>query len=291
MRPRPSRIWRISTGVSAMRSSLPSVESCEEGVEPPLDREEDDHRDDRREVERAERRQDAAEEAQVRVAHVVEEPLHPAERRRVRQRNPRGQDVDEDHEHVHVDEDVHEALHRVDGVEEQTERGDLCAHQREVRPGSAASYAWLKKPPRSSRRARSSAETSTFCGVSRNTLSATRCMPPFRAYVRPLAKSIRRFESSWSAPWRFRMTGIPSLNLSAICWASLKLRGRTRWTRTALGALSTPRSRAGARSTAVRSSRPGSGSVQSSTSRRRRGASRRTFGRSAYVRSSSSFAR
>ena len=29
------------------------------------------------------------------------------------------------------------------------------------------------------------------------------------------------------------MTGSPSLNLSATCWASLKLRGRTRWTRTA----------------------------------------------------------
>ena len=28
------------------------------------------------------------------------------------------------------------------------------------------------------------------------------------------------------------MTGVPSLNLSAICWASLKLRGTTRWTRT-----------------------------------------------------------
>src|ERR671937_489075 len=284
-------MWRISTGVSDIGSSLPSVESCEERVEPPLDREQDDHGQDRREVERPERRQDAAEEAQVRIAHVVEEPLHPAERRRVRQRNPRGQDVDEDHEHVHVDEDVHEALHRVDGVEEQTERGDLCAHQREVRPGSAASYAWLKKPPRSSRRARSSAETSTFCGVSRNTLSATRCMPPFSAYVSPLAKSINRLESSWSAPWRLRITGMPSLNLSAICCASLKLRGRTRWTRTEAGPVSTPCRRGRGRRTAVRSSGSGSGSVQSSKSRRRRGASRRTFGRSAYVRSSSSCAR
>src|SRR5918911_1047889 len=284
-------MWRISTGVSAMRSSLPSVESIEERVEPPLEREEDDHGQDRREVERPERRQDAAEEAQVRVAHVVEEPLHPAERRRVRQRDPRGQDVHEDDQDVDVDEDVDEALHRVDGVEEQTERGDLCAHQKGVRLDAAPSYAWLKKPPRSRRRARSSAETSTFCGVSRNTLSATRCMPPFRAYVRPLAKSIRRFESSWSAPWRLRMTGTPSLNLSAICCASLKLRGRTRWTRTALGALSTSRRRGAGRRTAVRSSGSGSGSVQSSKSRRRRGARRRTFGRSAYVRSSSSFAR
>src|ERR671934_2785460 len=284
-------MWRISTGVSAMRSSLPSVESIEERVEPPLDREEDDHRDDRREVERPERRQDAAEEAQVRVAHVVEEPLHPAQRRRVRQRDPRGQDVHEDDQDVDVDEDVDEALDRVHGVEEQTESGDLRAHQEGVRPGAAASYAWLKKPPRSSRRARSSAETSTFRGVSRKTLSATRCMPPFSAYVRPLAKSINRLESSWSAPWRLRITGMPSLNLSAICCASLKLRGRTRWTRTEAGMLSTPRRRGAGRITAVRSSGSGSGSVQSSKSRRRRGASRRTFGRSAYVRSSSSFAR
>src|ERR671929_287533 len=282
-------MWRISTGVSAMRSSLPSVESIEERVEPPLEREEDDHRDDRREVERPQRRQDAAEEAQVRVAHVVQEPLHPAQRRRVRQRDPRGQDVHEDDQDVDVDEDVDEALDRVHGVEEQTESGDLRAHQQEVRAGGVASYAWLKKPPRSSRRARSSAETSTFRGVSRKTLSATRCMPPLRAYVRPLVKSISRFESSPSAPWRLRITGIPSLNLSAICCASLKLRGSTRWTRTALGTLSTPRRRG--RRTAVRSSGSGSGSVQSSNSRRRRGARRRTFGRSAYVRSSSSFAR
>src|ERR687883_1148202 len=278
-------MWRISTGVSAMRSSLPSVESIEERVEPPLEREEDDHRDDRGEVERPERRQDAAEEAQVRVAHVVEEPLHPAQRGRVRQRDPRGQDVHEDDQDVDVEEDVDEALDRVHGVEEQTESGDLRAHQEGVRPAAVASYAWLKKPPRSSRRARSSAETSTFRGVSRNTLSATRCMPPFRAYVRPLAKSIRRFESSWSAPWRLRMTGTPSLNLSAICCASLKLRGRTRWTRTEAGTLSSPRRRGpgAARSTAVRSA-SGSGSVQSSKSppprRRRAGASRRTFGRS-----------
>src|ERR671922_1119468 len=284
-------MWRISTGVSAIGSSLPSVESSEERVEPALDREEDKHRHDRREVERSELRHDATEEAQVRVAHVVEESLDPVEPRRARQRDPGGQDVDEDDQGVDVDEDVHEAPHRVDGVEEQTHYGDLCAHQREVRPGVAASYAWLKKPPRSSRRARSSAETSTFRGVSRKTLSATRCMPPFKAYVRPLEKSISRFDSSWSAPCRLRMTGTPSLNLSAICWASLKLRGRTRWTRTALGALSTPRRRGGARRTAVRSSGSGSGSVQSSNSRRRRGASRRTFGRSAYVRSSSSFAR
>ena len=31
-------------------------------------------------------------------------------------------------------------------------------------------------------------------------------------------------------PWRLRITGIESLNWSAICWASLKLFGITRWT-------------------------------------------------------------
>src|ERR671923_2725587 len=140
-------MWRISTGVSAIGSSLPSVESSEERVEPALDREEDEHRHDRREVERSELRHDATEEAQVRVAHVVEEPLDPVEPGRVRQRDPGGQDVDEDDQDVDVDEDVYEAPHRVDGVEEQTDCGDLCAHRREVRPGVAASYAWLKKPP------------------------------------------------------------------------------------------------------------------------------------------------
>ena len=49
-------------------------------------------------------------------------------------------------------------------------------------PGPRARpYAWLKKPPLSSMRARSSADTSTLRGVSRKTLSATRCMLPFSA--------------------------------------------------------------------------------------------------------------
>src|SRR5579884_2979618 len=60
-------------------------------------------------------------------------------------------------------------------------------------------------------------------------------MPPSSAYVKPLPKSISRFASSESELWRFRITGIPCLNLSAICCASLKLRGSTRWTRTELG--------------------------------------------------------
>ena len=48
------------------------------------------------------------------------------------------------------------------------------------RAASGVPQDWLKKPF-SIRRARSSAETSTFRGVSRNTLSAMRCMPPSSA--------------------------------------------------------------------------------------------------------------
>src|SRR5919109_2866160 len=290
-------MWRISTGVSAMCSSHPSVESSKERVEPALDREEDEHRQHRGDVERSQLRHDAPEEAQVRVAHVVEETLDPVQPGRVRQRDPGGQDVDEDDQDVDVDEDVHEAPHRVDGVVEQTKRGDICAHQSGIRPRAAASYAWLKKPPRSSRRARSSAETSTFRGISRNTLSATRCMPPSSAYVSPLVKSISRFESSWSTPCRFRMTGIESLKRSAMLFASWKLCGTTRCTCTDGTARTTPSVRRpprGRRTGAVRGSgsSSGSGSVQSSKSCcRRRGVSRRTFGRSLYVRSRSSSVR
>src|ERR1035437_1989907 len=41
-----------------------------------------------------------------------------------------------------------------------------------------------------------------------------------------------RLDRSVSELWRFRITGIESLNLSAICWASLKDLGTTRCTRT-----------------------------------------------------------
>src|SRR5260221_132875 len=98
-------------------------------------------------------------------------------------------------------------------------------------------------------------------------------MPPSSAYVRPLPKSIRRLASSWSEPCRLRITGTPSLNRSAICCASLKLRGRTRCTRAAEpGTLSTPRRRRGSaagRRTLARAGAAGSGSVQSSYSSRR----------------------
>ena len=52
-----------------------SVESVEQPYDELLDPDQDQHADDRREVERAERRQEAAEEPQVRLADVVEKPL------------------------------------------------------------------------------------------------------------------------------------------------------------------------------------------------------------------------
>src|SRR5918994_461707 len=172
-------MWRISTGVSAIR---PLLEPFEQGHEHALDDQEHEDRDHRRQVERTERRQEAAKDPQVRVADVVEEPLHAVEPRPVGEPDPRREDVREQQEQVHPQKDVDEVRERV-------------AHERPfaaLRPFPTRSYAWLKKPPRSSIRARSSADTSTLRGVNRKTLSATRCIPPSRAYVRPLAKSISR---------------------------------------------------------------------------------------------------
>src|SRR5207253_2151425 len=141
------------------------------------------------------------------------------------------EDVRQDGQDVDRDEDVDERLDRADRVEHHA--APFVASV--TFPTSLVTdcyYAWLKKPPRSNIAARCSAETSTLRGVSRKTLSATRCMPPFSAYVSPLAKSISRLESSASALCRLRMTGIPCLKRSAICCASLKLRGSTRCTRT-----------------------------------------------------------
>src|SRR3954453_2229262 len=254
-----------------------SVQSIEDGDDDQLSHDQRDDGDHRRQVDRAGHRQDSAPKPEVRLADVVEEPLHRPER--VRQLDPRRQDVQEDDEHVDAYEDAQEPLDLADCVEQE--------HWRLLRGAQRVSYAWLKKPPRSSSCARCSADTSTFRGVRRNTLSATRCMPPSRAYVRPLAKSISRFDRSWSDVCRFRITGIESLNLSAICCASLKLLGTTRCIRTDAG-LGTAATRGRGLSTVVRSF-SGSGSVQSSNSRcRRAGVSRRTFGRSAYVRWTSS---
>ena len=41
-------------------------------------------------------------------------------------------------------------------------------------------------------------------------------------------------------PWRLRITGIDSLNWLAICWASLKVLGITRWTWRSIPALPLP---------------------------------------------------
>ena len=174
-----------------------------------------DHRDHRRQVERSDGRDEAPEDPQVRIADVVEEALQPVQPRPVGQPDERGQDVGEDQEDVDVDERVHEALNGRGRVEEQRQNGEMVAHGSELRSGTifptsrptlelvsresgsfrglrawgirfcgcpiAHNHAWLKKPPRSSMRARSSAETSTLRGVSRKTLSATRCMPPSSA--------------------------------------------------------------------------------------------------------------
>src|SRR4051812_38361712 len=168
---------------------------------------------------------------------------------RIGQPDPRRDHIREDQQDVDVDEDIDEALQRRRRVGKHDHAGADIAHDawilRNLRDpcGTAVErvQAWLKKPPLSIMRARSSADTSTLRGVSRKTLSATRCMLPSSAYVRPLAKSISRFESSLSALWRLRITGTESLNLSAICCASLKLRGSTRCALTL--PVSTPRKR------------------------------------------------
>jgi hypothetical protein len=116
-------------------------------------------------------------------------------------------------------------------------------------------------------------------------------MLPLSAYVRPLEKSIRRFESSGSALCRLTITGVESLNLSAIDCASLKLLGTTRWTLAA--APETASSRLLPGEPAAARCAPACGSDQSSNPSRcaERGFRRRTFWRSrSYVRSSSSSA-
>src|SRR5207253_7996290 len=188
------------------------------------------------------RREQAAEEPQIRLANVVEEPLDPVECQRIGQPQPARDDVRKDHEAIERDKDVDERLGARDRVAKHVEPGQ-GAHPASVRPLRGFSYAWLKKP-RSSIRARSSAESSTSRGVRRKTLSAIRCIPPSSAYVRPLAKSISRFDSSASADWRLRITGTPFLKRSATCCASLKLRGRMRWTREAPGVRTGSRLRA-----------------------------------------------
>src|SRR6187401_2005913 len=152
-------MWRISTGVSAI--APPFLQPLEQGHEHVLDDQERENGDHGRQVERPDRWNEAPEDAQVRVADVVEEPLYAVQPRLVRQPDPRREDVREQEQHVHPEKDI-------------DERDDGVAHAPFLRAAGTLSYAWLKKPPRSSMRARSSAETSTLRGVSRKTLSATR---------------------------------------------------------------------------------------------------------------------
>src|SRR5581483_5194876 len=158
-----------STGV--YRIHLLLVKALEDRDRNAVERDQREDGDHRRQVDRAgAERQDPPPEPEVRLADVVEEPLNGSQR--VRQLHPRREHVREDRQDVDADEDVHEQLDLGYGVEH---------HPAHLRARRAVSYAWLKKPPRSSSWARCSAETSTFRGVSRKTLSATRCMPPFSA--------------------------------------------------------------------------------------------------------------
>src|SRR5438876_11471837 len=115
----------------------------------------DDDRDDRGQVKRPERRQQATKHPQVWLANVAEEVLDSAKPGRVREPDPGAEDIDEDEEDVDEDQNVDEPLRRRGGIEEQD---GLRASAHTARSGSGAAlptlYAWLKKPPVSSRRAR-----------------------------------------------------------------------------------------------------------------------------------------
>src|SRR5262249_51287979 len=198
---RPIFTCLSSTGEYRMCSLASSVQTLEDRDHESLEQDQRSDGDDWREVDRSgPERQDVPPGPQIRLTQVVQEPLHGSQR--VRELHPGRQDVRQDRQHVNAHEDVHEQLDFGNGVEH---------HGRPLLVSGCFSYAWLKKPPRSNKAARCSADTSTFRGVRRKTLSATRCMPPFSAYVSPLAKSMRRFDSSLSALCRLRMTGMPCL--------------------------------------------------------------------------------
>src|SRR5262245_12075894 len=169
--------------------------------QPPNDGEEQDG-EDGREIEpntaQPQRREETAEEREVRIDHVVQELLKRRQPARIGQTKPREQDVDEDQEQVHVVDRLDERACSGDSVRERHDvpavgtrhadvlRGGIPTDPRLARrpavsdgsgagfPGVGADglrcYAWLKNP-RSTSRARSSAETSTLRGVSRKTLS------------------------------------------------------------------------------------------------------------------------
>src|SRR5262249_11509154 len=125
---------------------------------------------ERREGEWTDHGDDPPADTQVRVDHVVQEALNRVQR--VGQTKPRREHPQQDRQEEDADEDVDEVLHGADRVEDQRGR---------VRVRCAFSYVCCWTPPRWRSWARCSALTSTFRGVSRNTLSATRCIPPSRA--------------------------------------------------------------------------------------------------------------
>src|SRR6266540_220204 len=100
---RASLTCRISTGVSAISPPPFSVESVEDRLDQPVEENEAEDPDDRRQVEGAEGRQDAPEQAQVRLADVVEEALDPVQPRRIGQPDPGRDDVPEDQQDVNRD--------------------------------------------------------------------------------------------------------------------------------------------------------------------------------------------
>src|SRR5215831_9913279 len=106
-----------------MTSLLFWSEVAEDRVDDPHQDHEDDHRDNGREVEWPERRQDPPEETQVRLADIAQEVLGTTQPGRVREPDPRAQDVDEDQEDVDPDEVVDEAVRRRRCVEEQDRAG------------------------------------------------------------------------------------------------------------------------------------------------------------------------
>jgi hypothetical protein len=80
------------------------------------------------------------EDPQVRIADVVEEPLDAVEPRRVRQPDPRREDVGEEQQDVDADEDVQEALDRVGRIREHGQSG-RSAHGAGILYHGAVSYA------------------------------------------------------------------------------------------------------------------------------------------------------
>src|SRR5947209_8087696 len=84
----------ISTGVRAM--SPLSLHAVQDGVDDVQEQVQEQHADDGRQIERSERRQDPPEQAEVRLANVVEEALDPVQPRRVRHAHPAADHVGED---------------------------------------------------------------------------------------------------------------------------------------------------------------------------------------------------